>query len=83
MSVIGLQYDENGNPIVNGKAEKKYTEGELVEKINQAKAKLQEENTKLKEEVKRLKELTEKGADPDGTKDPGGSDKDSKGSNKK
>lgn len=42
-TVIGLQYDKNGNPIVDGKAEKKYTDAELTAKVEKAKELLMKE----------------------------------------
>lgn len=81
-TVIGLQYDKDGNPIVDGKAEKKYTDAELNAKVEKAKESLIKENAELKERIKKLEEAAKEGADQNGTKDPGSSDKDSKGSKK-
>lgn len=81
-TVIGLQYDEKGNPIVNGKAEKKYTDAELTAKVEKAKEPLMKENAELKAKIKKLEEAAKEGADQNGTKDPGSSDANSKGSKK-
>lgn len=81
-TVIGLQYDKDGNPIVDGKAEKKYTDAELTAKVEKEIKPLLKENEALHAKIKELEDAAKEGADQNGTKDPGSSDANSKGSKK-